>query len=152
MASATETFGGSVVVQELNYYAVNGNRVEQEVPTNGATTITHFAYDLGGNVIADLNSTNGVVTRRMFLDATDSVFARIEPGGTLDFYLTDHLGSIRGLENTSGTLDDAISYDAWGSITSESSPLNGDRYKFTGREWTPPPSFSTIEPDTTCPP
>jgi len=135
LTSATEYYSGSVVVQELNFYAVNGNRVEQDVTQSGTTTITKFAYDLSGNVIADLNSSNGVVTRRMFLDATDSVFARIGSGGALDFYLSDDLGSIRGLENTSGTLDDAITFDAWGNKTSESNPSNGDRYGFTGREW-----------------
>jgi RHS repeat-associated protein len=132
---ATEYNGSTAVVQELNFYAVNGNRVEQDVTQSGTTTVTKFAYDLSGNVIADLNSTNGVVTRRMFLDARDSLFARIASGGTVDFYLADHLGSIRGLENTSGTLDDAITFDAWGNKASESNPANGDRYGYTGREW-----------------
>jgi RHS repeat-associated protein len=52
----------------------------------------------------------------------------------LDFYLPDHLASIRGLENTSGTLDDSETFDAWGNKTSESNPSNGDRYAYTGRE------------------
>jgi RHS repeat-associated protein len=136
LSSATEyNSSNAVVVQELNFYAVNGNRVEQDVTQSGTTTVTKFSYDLSGNVIADLNSTNGVVTRRMFLDATDSVFARVGSGGTLDFYLSDHLGSIRALANTSGTLDDAITDDAWGNKTSESNPSNGDRYGYTDREW-----------------
>jgi YD repeat-containing protein len=144
MTSASEYNGSTVVVQELNFYAVNGNRVEQDVTQSGTTTVTKFSYDLSGNVIADLNSTNGVVTRRMFLDATDSVFARISSGGTLDFYLPDHLGSIRGLESTGGTLDDAITFDAFGNKTSESSPSNGDRYGYTGREWDLRLTYSTI--------
>jgi RHS repeat-associated protein len=81
-----------------------------------------------------LNGSNQVTTRRLYLDAVDAVFARIGGTGTVDWYLTDHLGSIRGLMNNSGTLDDTLTWDAWGNLVSESTPANGDRYAWTGRE------------------
>src|SRR5262249_14384197 len=55
-------------------------------------------------------------------------------GATEDWYLADHLGSVRGLMNNSGALDDALTFDAFGNVTQETTPANGDRYKWTGRE------------------
>src|SRR5262245_43403737 len=49
-------------------------------------------------------------------------------------YLTDMLGSVRGIVNGSGSLIDSLAYKSYGAIYSESSPANGDRYTWTGRE------------------
>jgi RHS repeat-associated protein len=133
LISATES--GSASFQVTYNYDVLGNRVEQDVTQSGNTTVTRFDYDKNGNAWADLNSSNAVVTRRLYLNAVDALFARVNSSGTEDWYLTDQLGSVRGLMNNSGTLDDAISYDAWGNIGNESQPSAGDRYKFTGREF-----------------
>jgi RHS repeat-associated protein len=81
---------------------------------------------------ADLNSNNQVQTRREYLDAVDAVFARIAADGTEAWYLTDHLGSVRGLMNNSGTLIDGITFDAWGNVTNETAPGSGDQMKFAG--------------------
>jgi RHS repeat-associated protein len=48
------------------------------------------------------------------------------------WYLTDHEGSVRDIVDTSGTVLDHIAYDSYGNVTSESSPSNGDRFKFDG--------------------
>src|SRR6266852_310286 len=73
--------------------------------------------------------------RHFFLEDLDSAFARMDPSGNIAWYLTDHLGSVRGLMNDSNSLTDQITYDAAGNISSESSPTNGDRYKFAGGEY-----------------
>jgi RHS repeat-associated protein len=50
--------------------------------------------------------------------------------------LTDRLGSIREIaNNTTGAFIHEVSYGGFGNVESESSPANGDRYKFTGREF-----------------
>ena len=134
MISAVETSGGTVVYQEADYFDVYGQQLEQDVTQSGTTTVTKFVYGPNANIIADLNSVNAVIAERVYLNAIDAVFARMVATGE-DFYLTDHLGSIRGLENVSGSLDDAISYDAWGNETSQSNPSAGDRYTFQGGEW-----------------
>jgi RHS repeat-associated protein len=135
LVSATETGGSNYTVTFA--YDVFGNRVEKDVTQGSTTTITRFAYDTvdgNGNAFADLNSTNTVTTRREYLNSVDSVFARIGQTGTIAWYLTDHLGSVRGLMNNSNSLIDALTYDAYGNLTSETSPSNGDRYAYTGRE------------------
>ncbi|MCI0376429.1 MAG: hypothetical protein L0215_02355, partial [Gemmataceae bacterium] len=55
--------------------------------------------------------------------------------GNEDWYLTDRLGSVRDIANSSGSAIDHIDYTSFGQIYAESSPSNGDRYKFSGREW-----------------
>jgi RHS repeat-associated protein len=86
-------------------------------------------------VLADLNNSNQLQTRYLRGDAVDQLFARMSSGGTAAWYLTDDLGSVRQLTDGSGVVQDTIAYDAYGSITSESSSTFGDRYKYTGREW-----------------
>jgi RHS repeat-associated protein len=48
--------------------------------------------------------------------------------------LTDHLGSIREIVDNSGTIADAITYSAFGQITSETDASMRGRYAWTGRE------------------
>lgn len=51
------------------------------------------------------------------------------------WYLTDNLGSVRDITNSSGSIIDHRDYDAWGNMTYESDPTYGDRYGWTGREF-----------------
>src|SRR5207302_1620511 len=37
--------------------------------------------------------------------------------------------------SATGSAIDTITYDSYGNILTESAPTNGDRFKFTGREW-----------------
>jgi RHS repeat-associated protein len=136
MTSATEeaTPGGTVLSQATYVYDAFGQLLEEDAWTSGTgASTTRFGYNQG-NVWVDLNSSNQLVTRRLYLDGVETEFARISSGGTVAWYLPDRSGSIRDIINNSGTVLDAINYDAFGNITSESSPSNGDRYKWDGGE------------------
>jgi RHS repeat-associated protein len=104
-------------------------------PGSGTAVVTKFAYDLNGNAWADLNGSGSLTTRRLYLDAVDALFARIDSGGNTAWYLDDHLGSVRDLMSNSGSILDHIDYSAFGAVSYESSSTNGDRYKFTSREF-----------------
>jgi RHS repeat-associated protein len=119
---------GNVLNSETLKYDVFGQLIEQDV-TNGSTTVTRFALDLDGNVWADLNGSNQLQMRRLYLDGPNAVFARIDGSGNVSWYLADHLGSIVGLTNASGSLSDQLTYDAWGNFT-ETQSATGDRDKF----------------------
>lgn len=99
----------------------------------GTTTVTRVVIGEAGNAWADLNGSSSLTTRRIYLDDTDSVAARIS-GSMLSYYLPDRLGSVRNQTDASGVLSNTITYDAFGKVTSETSPSNGDRFKYTGRE------------------
>ena len=46
--------------------------------------------------------------------------------------MTDHLGSVRQVVNDAGTVLDHIDYDAFGNVTSETNPGQGDRFGWAG--------------------
>jgi len=124
---------GGTLLQRLDFkYDAFGDRIEKDV-TVGSTTVNRYGYD-GSNVWADLNGSNQLQMRRLYLDGIDSVFARISSAGTASWYLPDRLGSVRNIVDSGGALIDTIAYDGFGVVTSESATGNGDRYKFTGRE------------------
>jgi RHS repeat-associated protein len=138
MTSATEysaASGGTLQAQATFVFDALNNRVEQDEWTSATGTVTtRLAYD-GLNVWADLNGSNQLQNRRLYLDSVDSVFARIDNSGNLAWYLADHLGSIRVVMNSLDTTTDVISFDAFGNISSDSNSTFGDRYKWTGREF-----------------
>ncbi len=128
--------GGSVDYQENYTYDVLGNLIVDTVyPTgSGSSTVTRHAYDPLGNSWADLTSGGSLIMRRLYNDAVDALLARIDGNGVA-WYLTDNLGSVRDITNSSGSIIDHRDYDAWGNLTYESNPSYGDRYGFTGREF-----------------
>ena len=87
------------------------------------------------NPYADFNGSGTLLTRYVSGPAVDEIFARTSSGGTTAWYLTDRLGSVRDIVNTSGTSIDHVVYDSYGNILTESSGTNGDRFKFTGMEY-----------------
>jgi RHS repeat-associated protein len=64
----------------------------------------------------------------------DALYAKIGSGG-VNWMLPDLVGSIRDITNSSGSLIDHRDWDPFGNLTYESSSSNGDRYGYTGREW-----------------
>jgi RHS repeat-associated protein len=64
----------------------------------------------------------------------DFLLGRVDPSGNPTWYLTDNLGSVRMLVDSSGNNKDQLTYDSYGNILTETNSANGDRFKFTGRE------------------
>jgi RHS repeat-associated protein len=126
--------GGTLLAVATYVYDALGNRLEQDDWTStGGATVTRFASD-GQNVYADMNGSNSLLMRRVFGDGVDQVIARESAGGTVAWYLADRLGSVIGQLDATGSPINTIVYDGSGNQTSQSSPANGDRYGFTGRE------------------
>jgi len=134
-AKDSATDGGTVTTLATYVYDALGNRLEKDVWTqqSGTTTTTRFGYD-GVEVWVDLSGGNALQTRYIHGDAADQLFARISAAGTAAWYLTDRLGSVRDIVNNSGAVIDHLDYDGFGNAT-ETQAGNGDRYKWTGREF-----------------
>ena len=131
MTGVTEKNSGGTVIYQASYtYDALDRRIATTV--NGTTTWT--VYD-GQNTYADFSGAGTLKTRYLYGPAIDELFARTDSSGTTAWYLTDRLGSVRDLASTSGGLLDHLAYDAYGNIVSESQPSNGDRFKWTAREW-----------------
>jgi RHS repeat-associated protein len=139
MTGVTEkNSGGSVIMQATYTYDALNRRIGTKVDADGAgagsAVQTWMVYD-NRNIYADFNGSGNVTVRYLSGPALDALIARTDSGGTTAWYLPDQLGSVRDIANTSGTVVDHVSYASFGSILSESSPGNGDRFKFTGREY-----------------
>ncbi len=52
--------------------------------------------------------------------------------GSVGRYLTDRLGSVRNILANSGAMLDRITYDAYGKITSKTSPSEGAQFAYAG--------------------
>jgi RHS repeat-associated protein len=134
-AKQQATDGGTLQMQATYAYDALSNRVEKGVWTSATgVQATRFGYD-GQNVWVDVNSSNTLQMRRMFLDGIDQVFARVDSGGNAAWSLVDNLNSVREVINSANSTTDVLVYDAFGTIVSESNVSFGDRYKYTGREF-----------------
>jgi RHS repeat-associated protein len=135
MTKASKT--GTTVTYKYDAF---GNRIERSL--NG--TAERFVVDgwdtakpgaVGTenfDVVMDLNSTNAVTMRRLFGGEFDEVVGRQTSTGVVNWYGTDHLGSVRQVFDNSGSVTNTVEYDAFGGF------LGGvpvDRYAYTGREY-----------------
>ena len=134
MTTAVEVQGSSTIASETYLYDALHNRIEEDYYNGSTTQVTRFAYD-GQNVWADLNGSNALVMRRLYLNTVDSVTARITATGTVAWYLTDRLGSVRVITDATGAVIDRINDSGFGDILSETNQTASDRYLWTGREF-----------------
>ncbi|MFO0804139.1 MAG: RHS repeat-associated core domain-containing protein [Gemmataceae bacterium] len=146
-AAFAATDGGTATQRVTYVYDAIGNRIERNAWDGSTATVERFGLDgwdpakptpVGFeqyDTWADLDGSNALVTRRMYAPGFDEITARQSAGGAVGWYLTDHLGNVRGVTNGDGTPLTTITYDAWGQVLSNSTPASSDRYLYTGREW-----------------
>ena len=126
------------VIQESDYtYDPFDKRIGVEVDPDGdgaqSSTERWTAYD-GMNPYADFDGSGNLTHRYLYGPAADMILARMDSSQDVAWYLTDHLGSVRDLADPGGSVIDHITYDSFGNVLSESAPVEGDRFKYTGRE------------------
>ena len=141
--SAIERDSGGTVISAATYtYDALGRRIGTNVDADGAgagaAVQSWTVYDGDGsdaNPYADFTAAGALGVRYLYGPAVDAILARTSSGGTSAWYLSDKLGTIRNVANTSGAVIDHVVYDSFGKVISETGPTNGDRFKFTGREY-----------------
>ena len=120
--------GVTTTLAQYTYDALN-NPIE--VVEGGSTRYT--LYD-GQTPLLDFNGSGTVTARYLSVPgAIDEVLARQTSAGVA-WYLTDREGSVNDIINNSGTVIDHVDYGAYGTMLDESSPSNGDRFKYAGME------------------
>src|SRR5258708_25966223 len=92
------------------------------------STTTSCLYD-GRNFIEDLSGNTSTTTYRLGLGLNER-YARTDPTGTQS-YLTDVLGSVTGLANSSGTVQTTYTYDPFGQTTT-SGASSSNPYQYIG--------------------
>jgi RHS repeat-associated protein len=134
-----------------NYVWDAANRLEEIwYGPAGSSASTTFTYNgLGQRTeILEKNSSGVVTSTNQFVwapgdaepdeerDGNDNVTRRFytegeQISGTSYYFTTDHLGSVREMTNTSGTVQTRYGYDLWGNETLLSGTLNAD-FGFAG--------------------
>ncbi len=132
--------GGTLIAQGTYVYDALDRRIETIETSGGTTTATWMVYNGTSDTAYAEFSSGGTLEYRYlsgpsYIAGVDSLLARTSSGGTTAWYLTDQLGSVTDLISTSGTSLDHIEYDPFGNILSESSPSNGDQFKFQGMQF-----------------
>jgi RHS repeat-associated protein len=127
LQTATYTsFEQPSVITESPYQATftynsEGQRAKMEVKQSGNTILTRWYA--GSRYIKE---TAGAVTKEYWWlggDAYSAPILALKQGSTTTYYyiLRDHLGTITHLTNTSGTVQNRYSFDAWGRRRSPAS-------------------------------
>ena len=107
-------------LRPVSFYDALDNRIGMDENSTQTWTL----YDRG-NPIMDFNGSGSLTMR--YLWGPTGIVARQTSGGTVSWYLADHLGTVRDLINNSGAIIDHVDFSAFGTVLDESSPTNGDR-------------------------
>jgi RHS repeat-associated protein len=86
------------------------------------------------NPYADFTASGSLQTRYLDGLAVDELFARTSASGVTAWYLRDNVGSFYADVTTTMVLD-AVIYDPYGNIVTETNASEGDRFKFAGMEY-----------------
>ena len=146
-ASYSATEGGAVTQMVTLVYDAYGNTIEEDYWNGTSTAVTRYGLDgwnpaqpapLGNenfNDWADLNSSNTLTMRRMFGPGVDEPLVREDSSGNVGWYLTDHLGNVVEITNGSGTPLTTITYNGFGTVLSNSTSSQSDRYLKAGSQY-----------------
>jgi len=114
--------GGQWNVTQFSYDGL-GRRVRLSETTNNGIATKTFVW-CGTELCEDRNSTGGTVSRRFFAQGE-------QISGTEYVFTQDHLGSIREMINSGGTIQARYEYDPYGRRTKISASTESD-FAYTG--------------------
>ncbi len=119
----------NVLNDERFTYDINNNRIA--VSLNGTPQL-YTVYD-GANPYLDFNG-NGQLTERYLYNphALSQFYGQVNANGTVQWFLTDNIHSIRQVVDSSGNVLDALTYDPYGNIISQTNAANAPRFLYAG--------------------
>jgi RHS repeat-associated protein len=107
-----------------------GRRVRQTEIASSTTNGDRWLLWCGLTPCEERDSTGATVMKRFLAQGEQT-------GGTNYFFSRDHLGSVREMTDTNGTIRARYNYDPWGRRTKVSGDLDAD-FGFTGHYYHPP--------------
>ncbi len=129
LTSAVETSASGATLESQSFtYDPLDHRIE--TTTNGVSTWTLYS---GASPIMDFTGAGALAVR--YLQGPTGAFSRQTSSGTVSWYLTDQLGTVRDLIDNSGNVIDHVDFSAFGVVLGETNPSVGDRMMgFAGLE------------------
>lgn len=143
LVAVTDADAADNVIQRVEYtYDAINRRIAKKVQDNVVEVMTQFVYDRQ-HVILDFIDTDGeagpaaaqLAKRYLHGPVVDQIFAEEEAAGQVLWHLTDHLGTVRDVVDSDGTVVDRLTYDSFGNLAEPASARLESRYRFTGREF-----------------
>jgi len=113
-----KTSGGTVDYRTTYVYDALNRRIAEQIDADGAgagSPVTTWTVFDGENPYADFDGAGTLTERYLHGAAVDALLARSDASGITDWYLTDRLGSVRDIVNTSGTVLYNTGYDSFGT-------------------------------------
>lgn len=121
---------GATVIKTVEFtFDALGRRLSESV--NNSTL--RFGYN-GADSWADFDASGSITARFLIGDGLDEMLARKRAGEGPAWYLSDHLGSVRGIAAATGDSASKLDLTAFGKTLAL--PVGTDRFLFTGREST----------------
>ncbi|GAB5442993.1 MAG: hypothetical protein Fues2KO_33420 [Fuerstiella sp.] len=113
---------------------------EFQAGIGGALVDPTRAFGWVDDIVLVFDESGTLVERLLHGPQVDQVLTSEDASGDVQWFLGDHLGTIRDVvEYDSGTdtttVVNHLQYSSFGQITSQTSSANEPRYAFTGREW-----------------
>jgi len=124
-----ESSNGTVLNDEKFTYDVNNNRIA--VSLNGTPQL-YTVYD-GANPYMDFNGSGQLTERYLYNpNALSQFYGQVNASGNVQWFLTDNINSVRQVVSAGGTVLDAITYDPYGNILSQTNASNAPRFLYAG--------------------
>jgi RHS repeat-associated protein len=126
LTQVLEKNDAGTLLKQFDYkYDVYNRRIQKSVdndgPGSGAAVGTRYVWD-GRNVVFTFDGNNALTHRYLSAPNIDAILADEDALNSILTPLLDNLGSVTDLVNTSGTVQNHITYGAFGNITSETAP------------------------------
>jgi len=119
----------NVLNDEKFTYDINNNRIA--VSLNGTPQL-YTVYD-GANPYLDFNGSGQLTERYLYnLNVLSQFYGQVNASGTVQWFLTDNIHSIRQVVSSGGSVLDAITYDPYGNILSQTNAANAPRFLYAG--------------------
>ena len=129
--------GGTVLMDAQYTYDVFDRRIAKTVDADGAGPVApatdRFVYD-GPHIALQFDGTGQRTHRYLQGPAIDQILADENATGEVLWPLSDHLGTVRDLADSTGAVVNHLVYDSFGQVTSETNAAIDHLFGFTGRE------------------
>ena len=130
---------GNISAQMIDFETVSlYDALGRRIGIDDSGTQTWTVYNGGSadaNPYTDFTGAGSLKMRYLDGLAVDELLSQADSSGNIAWYLTDNLGSVTDVVNTSGTDLDHIVYDPYGNIVTQTNATNAVRFGFAGMEY-----------------
>lgn len=138
LSNVTEKNSSNTILSTVDYvYDTLDQRIKRSYdgdgPGAGSPVVSRYVYD-GVDIPLQFDGSNNLTHRYLHGPTVDQILADENVGGTLYWPLSDDLGTVRDIVNSSGTVLNHLKFDSFGKVTGESNSAVDHIYGFTGRE------------------